>query len=200
FITNLDRWGVMALIATASYHQAKALRDSFYRYLAFEGYIGVTIPASPSYFHLSFDLPFYAWRKARPHRPPCDFRTKSDNGPLRHVTDLSFLQRTTTSPLQTETDYLCEAQVSVSIVGCDNWRWIAYCFTYHDEMEDEDGLSGGLQCDPLTAGEHDANQPLLTPREYFLRVLEVRLRQVRDEWLEVVRNMRHRVHEYVRCS
>jgi hypothetical protein len=48
FVTDLDRWSIYALISTASYYQAFALRDALYKYLAFENFIGVTFPVSMS--------------------------------------------------------------------------------------------------------------------------------------------------------
>jgi hypothetical protein len=44
FITNLDRWSILALIGTASESQALGLRDAIYKHLAFENFIGVTFP------------------------------------------------------------------------------------------------------------------------------------------------------------
>jgi hypothetical protein len=48
FVTDLDRWSIYALIGTASYYQAFALRDAFYKHLAFENFIGVAFPVSMS--------------------------------------------------------------------------------------------------------------------------------------------------------
>jgi hypothetical protein len=54
FVTDLDRWSIYALIGTASYYQAFALREALYKHLAFETFIGVTFVVS---FIDSFDYP-----------------------------------------------------------------------------------------------------------------------------------------------
>jgi hypothetical protein len=43
FVTDLDCWSIYALIGTASWHQAFALRAALYRHLAFENFIGVAL-------------------------------------------------------------------------------------------------------------------------------------------------------------
>ena len=48
FITDLDCWSIYALIATASWHQAGALRAAIYRHLTFEAFVGTTFPVSIS--------------------------------------------------------------------------------------------------------------------------------------------------------
>ena len=42
FIADPDPWSILALIGTASYHQAPVLRDALYRHVAFQTFIGVT--------------------------------------------------------------------------------------------------------------------------------------------------------------
>ncbi|KAH8683922.1 hypothetical protein BGZ61DRAFT_455431 [Ilyonectria robusta] len=209
FIPDLNRWAMMAIISTATINQSRALRDTFYRHLAFESFISASFSpnglwnSSPT-FQLAFDLPFYVLRRASPHNPPQDRRPRGDNDTLRKVTDLTFLQRPTGSETLILTDYLCEAQVSVLITGSDPQRWMAYCFidTYFDPEErresvdsylddliiDEDSHSS-YDPDPFTTGENDANYPMSTPREYFLVVLDSRLRHVKDEWCVLTRGM-----------
>lgn len=90
---------------------------------------------------------------------------------------------------------------------------MAYCFVdtyfehesrresaeaYHDEtVFDEDDASVAFRPDPFTIGEMEASCPILTPREYFLVVLESRLRHVKDEWHVLVTRLRHMIDEYV---
>ncbi|KAK7417614.1 hypothetical protein QQX98_004435 [Neonectria punicea] len=208
FITDLDRWSMMALVSTLSIHQAKALKDSLYRHLAFR-------PSGFSTFQLTFDLPFYAFRVAPCHSPPRDPRKQKSaaSDALRKITDLSFLVRKPKSPVPPTTKaYLCEVQTTVLISGSDPWRWVAYCFvdTYfesedkresvdaYDEEVEIDGESNvNIQPDPFTTAESDANLPVLNPREYFLIVLESRLRQARDEWHTLATNMGDSINEYI---
>ncbi|KAH7122122.1 hypothetical protein B0J13DRAFT_456477 [Dactylonectria estremocensis] len=214
FITDLNRWTMMAIISTASIHQARALRDSFHRHLAFTGFIGAAIPAAgfPT-FQLAFDIPFFALRTTLSHDPPRDLRARADKSTLRNVSDLSFLsRRLARSPRPTYTHNLCEAQISVLVTGSDSWRWVAYCFVdtyyehvdkresvedYSDEPETDNDSHAAFRPDPLAAGECDANMPVLTPREYFLVVLESRLQQVKDEWHVLVIYLKDKVAEYI---
>ncbi|KAI8669666.1 hypothetical protein NCS57_00782300 [Fusarium keratoplasticum] len=216
FITDLDYWSMMALVSTLSIHQAKALRDSLYRHLAFRGFLGSTYPPSGfSTFQLAFDLPYYAFRVAPCHSPPRDPRKRKSaaSDTLRNVTDLSFLVRKPRSPLPPTTKaYLCETQTTVLISGSDPWRWVAYCFVdtyfesedkresvdaYDEEVEIDDESHVLFRPDPFTTAESDANLPVLNPREYFLIVLESRLRQARDEWHTLATNMGDSINEYI---
>jgi hypothetical protein len=87
---------------------------------------------------------------------------------------------------------LYESQVSVAITGIDHWVWTAYQFvdTYfgsdesveaYDELKDPTGRP-----DPLAAGRFGANSLIWTPREYFFKVLELRMNKVRKHWHEIM--------------
>jgi hypothetical protein len=154
-------------------------------------------------FQLSFHLPYYAWRTFEKSQPPKDDREFcSDEHSLRRCRDLSFL-----GPSKVEfSDYLCEAQISCVITGPDKWRWVAYCFVdvyfaqdvkesvsqYHEDSLGEHGL----RTDPLTLGTSDADTPIQNPREYFLMVLRIRLKQVWREWQRVVENLKQAFNAY----
>ena len=91
---------------------------------------------------------------------------------------------------------------------------MGYCFvdTYYDGEASEDvvetynesaneGEAAGENTfimDPITCGEYDADQPEWGPREYFLMVLEVRLRRVKNEQKHLVSQFLKRVEAYVR--
>ncbi|KAH7156087.1 hypothetical protein EDB81DRAFT_684310 [Dactylonectria macrodidyma] len=214
FITDLNRWTMMAIISTASIHQARALRDIFYRHLAFTGFIGAAIPpAGFPTFRLAFDLPFYALRTTLAHDPPRDLRARGDQSTLRKVLDLSFLSRRSVGSLHpTYIHNLCEAQISVLVTGSDSWRWVAYCFvdTYYEHIDKRESVEeyceehetdtdshATFRPDPLAAGKRDANMPVLTPREYFLIVLESRLQQVKDEWHVLVVYLKDKIAGYI---
>ncbi|KAL6413122.1 hypothetical protein AUP68_02620 [Ilyonectria robusta] len=125
---------------------------------------------------------------------------------------VSTASRSATSPPPTDIDFLCEAQVSVLITGLDLKRWVAYCFvdtyfekedrregveSYDDEVEFDEDDKPCCQPDPFTSGESDATLPVLCPREYFVVVLESRLRQIRDEWHVVVIRMELKIETYI---
>lgn len=128
---------------------------------------------------------------------------------------MNFLQIPTGSETLVLTDYLCEAQVSVLITGSDPRRWVAYCFIdtyfdpeerretvdfYHDDLIIDEDSHSSYDRDSFTAGKRDANDPMSTPREYFLVVLDSRLRHVKDEWSVLTRGMSEMIKTYVRYS
>lgn len=90
-----------------------------------------------------------------------------------------------------------EAQISCMIVGVDNRHWTAYGFfdTYHDGGESKHDVrfyqpaQGEIIMDPLTGGRHAADTPVWTAREYFLRVMESCVQEVKEEWQNVGRNV-----------
>ncbi|KAJ3454656.1 hypothetical protein MRS44_013256 [Fusarium solani] len=203
FVTNLNRWGVMALITTASRIEADALRGSLYRHLSFQTYIGVCLNASMGFpfLRFAFDLPFFVWRATRPSQKPYDVRENRHGQSLRAIKDLSFLKRqeSTTNDSagidSVEVDYLCQAHISIVISIIDNRRWTAYGFIdtyFRTNSEDSveaycsDQCNGPIKPDPLTKGSRDADKPVLDPRAYAWAVMEARIGQVNGEWQSVI--------------
>ncbi|KAF4628639.1 hypothetical protein G7Y89_g9512 [Cudoniella acicularis] len=155
FIPDLDPLTIEAIITTAPITQAPALRDLFYKHLTGKASIGVTIPSQGfSVFTLEF------------HIPPTTISTSRDE----HIC-------------------LYEAQTSVVVTGIDQWVWAAYGFVdnYFGSNETVDyyhllrGKIGGHP-DPLAAGRLNADEPIWTPREYFLQVCQIRSKRVLKEW------------------
>jgi hypothetical protein len=78
--------------------------------------------------------------------------------------------------------------LSISVTGVDHWRWTAWAFVdnwFDPEdavLEYYEGEDSGVQPDPLAAGQVDVNPPEIYPREYFLKVFEIRIREVEKEW------------------
>jgi hypothetical protein len=89
-----------------------------------------------------------------------------------------------------------ETQISCVISGSDDWRWVSYAFVDADFDGDE---FGDLHWDPIAAGNIDANMPIWKPREYFLKVFEIRIIQVRREWDFLVRKVELSIDRYVSC-
>ena len=95
-------------------------------------------------------------------------------------------------------------QISVVVTGIDHWVWTAYCFvdSYFDSegtVADYHQLRGrDYQPDPLAAGRISASRPIWTPREYFLKVLEIRMSQVLREWNSILTYVEKEVKWYVR--
>jgi len=76
------------------------------------------------------------------------------------------------------------------VTGSDNWSWTAYGFvdTYFDgENNNESALHyEASNQDPLSAGIYPLDRPVWDPREYFLKIFACRMRQVKEEWSNIV--------------
>jgi len=98
---------------------------------------------------------------------------------------------------------LYEAQISVAVIGIDHWVWTAYGFvdTYFGSKESIDSYYQSKEpmgwLEPLGASQIAANTPSLTPREYFFAVLQVRINEVRREWLAILDKLEDDVNQYV---
>lgn len=66
---------------------------------------------------------------------------------------------------------------------------------YEDSWACEQGVP--FQTDPFSAEETTLNQAILQPREYWLKVLSVRIRHILSEWYEVVTEVKQRIEHYV---
>lgn len=103
-------------------------------------------------------------------------------------------------------DCIYEAQISVLVTGVDHWSWTAYAFvdTYYKGDENDESIEHyidqvqyGPKLDPLTKGQYDVEPPEWRPREYFLRVLESRVKQVKQEWHNTVFCILQRIEPHV---
>ncbi|KAK3339728.1 hypothetical protein B0T25DRAFT_618264 [Lasiosphaeria hispida] len=192
YITNLDPWTTLAVAATASQSQALTLRDFVHKHITFQPGMEVNIdPSGYSSFQLTFHLPFFAWRKSS--IPSVDPRQ------LRSCKNISFLDKSDTS----ET-YIYEAQVSCTVTGVDNGYWTAYAFfdTYHDGGESKRDVQfyeltkGRAIVDPLAGGRYESNPPIWTAREYFLRIMEACVRDIKSEWRNVALSLLKKIKPY----
>jgi len=145
-----------------------------------------------------------------------DPRPNANQQPLRRSQHLSFLPLlpTENEAPGTNTNCLYEAQISCLVSGIDQWSWVAYAFvdtyykganntesaTFYRDSILEETESGGVKPDALSGGRLDANRPVWWPKEYFLRVLEPRVEQVKQEWLNTVSRLLSAVELYVSIS
>lgn len=121
---------------------------------------------------------------------------------MRRTGDLQFLKF---APFRTEAPVLdeCiyEAQISVLVTGVDHWSWTAFTFvdTYYKGAENDESVEHYVDqiLDPLTNGQYVAEPPVWRPREYFLRVLESRIKQVKREWHNTVFCILQRIEPHV---
>ena len=96
-------------------------------------------------------------------------------------------------------DFLYQAQISLIIVGIDEWVCTAYCCTetYFGSEESIDFyFERGL--DAPAGGTKTRHFPLWNPREYFLFILSLRVNQITKEWNNVVEVLEERLYFHVR--
>jgi hypothetical protein len=138
-----------------------------------------------------------------------DSRKKCDGMPLRQSWALPFLSKPTSASVAAEKTYcLYESQISVAITGIDHWVWTAYGFvdTYFGSKESVDGydrMKGPTgRPDPLALGRITSNNRILTPREYFLKIFEFRMNEVRRQWHVIIDKVDgdiNQLYQYVQC-
>ncbi|KAK3296438.1 uncharacterized protein B0H64DRAFT_417841 [Chaetomium fimeti] len=190
YVTNLDPASTLALASTVSERQALPLRDFVYKHLDFQSGMDVKLHPGNQSFHLSFHLPFLAWRQGG--KPSLDTRFGGNNGPLRDSKDVGFLNQSRGTQA-----YVHEAQISCMIVGVDNTHWTAYGFfdTYHDggesryDVRSYQSTQGGAVMDPLTCGRRMAESSASDARGYFMQAMESCVLEVKEEWENAVRQV-----------
>lgn len=108
-----------------------------------------------------------------------------------------------------------ETQVSCVVYGHDEWQWTACAFIdnahesgdlYDDgEFHEGDGEDGeavvgqkvdGFDEDPIATGLH-VSKPIWRPRQYFTKALEVNIKEVSQEWQELIHKMECDIIAYV---
>jgi len=99
---------------------------------------------------------------------------------------------------------LYEAQISFTLTGIDHGVWTAYCAidTYFESkgtVDDYRRWKGqcGFRADPIAADRLLTDNPIWPPREYFFKILEIRMEQVLKEWNWTVDRMEEEVKQYV---
>jgi hypothetical protein len=155
-------------------------------------------------FRLEFQVPYFALRTST-----CT-TTGPQTGIAREVTDLAFLLNDNTA-VDTKSPHairIHEAMTSVVICGSDDSNWIAYAFvdTQFDGVSvDDEEVDGGVEYneDPIASDrkgpEVEADNPIWNPREYFLRIIDLRMkRQILEEWRYIVGIVERGVKERVR--
>lgn len=196
------------LVATASFSQAPVLLDFIDQYFEFEAAIFIDANvrlkrnsqvlkfccASDTFqplfarMTLGFHLPFCSLND----HPCTDSRPDREGRPLRKSLALPCMKL----PCTMESSlggWVCDSQVSVLVSVVDVCGWTAYMFedTYYKSHEPSQNLDDFCSKpsfyfpDALTAGAIDSTR-FIGPREYFLRVLRVRIDQVFGEWQVVV--------------
>jgi hypothetical protein len=162
-------------------------------------------------FTLDFNIPYYVLRQS--NHVLKDSRKISDGAPLRQSWNLASLFKSTDTNKSSSTDRtyaLYEAQISIVVTGIDQYVWTAYGFvdTYFGSEESVEGYHQmkGRHCprlgrpDPLAAGRIAADEPIWRPRDYFMKVLEIRTNHVVREWWYIGDKMEEEVARYIHCG
>jgi hypothetical protein len=164
-------------------------------------------------FHLEFHLPYFAFRESTSQpKHHCEFGA---GGKLRRTwRNLSFLQHTQSKNSGQTLIGIHDAQISLGICGSDHTRWVCYAFVDtkfdealtskrddksedHQEEQDEDDITE----DPIAPDSEGhaiiADTPVYDPRGYFLRILDLRMRQILKEWTYLMKKVEDSVERYV---
>jgi hypothetical protein len=188
YIADPDSSYLSALIKTARPYQKRSLQDTICKYIAQDTSIKVSISEGCTEYQLEFHIPYLAMRY-RHFRSSTERRRRAHRGWM----NIDFLD---TKRADAGARGICgvhQAQISVTICGTDNSRWTAYCL--EDRYFDEDGEMGGdeqtenHQSDQIARGVFGAEDIIRDPREYFLRVFLIRMRQVHTERINLVRRI-----------
>ncbi|KAI1623175.1 hypothetical protein EDD37DRAFT_460523 [Exophiala viscosa] len=202
YIHDPDHWNVFALILTATYYRTAGLRLALYRHFSSRTSLDV-LSSSYGYpnFQLVFSLPYWAWRSST--QPVQDHRQNKHKEPLRDYWDVSLLE-----PGQhSERSFIYEAQITCVVTGLVNeCTWSVYCFddNRHDGKNAQNArqhssdVTDGIHTDPISFGVIDANNPIQEPYAYFIRILAIRAKLVRDEWRKITRKIALSIRRYDR--
>jgi hypothetical protein len=200
YIMDGDPACIQALAATVSYDQARVLRSAIYQYLKFQAQIAVKIPSTGFLtFQLDLHLPCFILSKST---PPEEFGGNVNLKPRRNWTDLSFLEleKFDLRPKEpTEVWGVQEAQFSFVVTGSDCSKWLGCAFV-DAEIDGilAESFEDDLTHDQIAAGEIQASFPIWTPREYWIRVFEIRIGYVRNQWDYLIHKLEIGINQYVR--
>jgi hypothetical protein len=199
YIEDGDPACIQALAATVPTHQSRAVSNAIYQYLKFQTLIAVNIPSTGFLtFQLDLHLPFFILDKST---PPEESEGNVSLKPRRNWTDLSFLEldKFDLRPKESEEVWsIQEAQFSLVVAGPDHFRWNAYSFV-DSEIDGilAESFDNDLPHDQISAGVLEARFPIWTPREYWIRVFELRSRHVRNHWRHLIHKLELGIKSYV---
>ncbi|KAK1546378.1 hypothetical protein CPAR01_00345 [Colletotrichum paranaense] len=164
----------------------------------------------PETFCLEFSIPYPVWRSTKTLAKDSRVKT-TENEPLRASRDVTFLRKLAGSYEDADlVDGIYSSHMSVMVTGHDEARWtgVGFLESWFEAALDspspdmiscyESDVNGGCILDPLNRGKQEASMSSWLPRQYFLRVLELRLRQVLREWDLIIDNLTKRVQGMVK--
>ncbi|KAF6827942.1 hypothetical protein CMUS01_08799 [Colletotrichum musicola] len=202
YITDLNQWSILSLVGSAPESLARQLCDFIFRYACSRAVIGISFATDgPRTFSLEFSFPLRVWRSTKALM--LDKRTKrSDGEPLRSSTDVTYLRDLAGMLSDPDTvDGVYASQISFLVTGYDQWRWTGLMLieTWFEEVADdpardmvssyENDEEDGMLLDPFSQGRDEMEKSVLFPRYHFMRTMQVRLTQCKDEWENLFFNL-----------
>jgi hypothetical protein len=149
-------------------------------------------PASP--YALEFHIPYFALRKS--------FSTSEKlHSNIVGRRSGVFADSLTRNCEPSQKEFFHEVQVSVLLVGIDEWVWTLYCLveTHFEQPRDLTELEEYVTSmrDAPSGQFGTYKQPIWNPREYFLLVLCRRMDQATLEWQNLVETLDQRLKDLV---
>jgi hypothetical protein len=141
-------------------------------------------------------------RKSTPpdKTPHGTVKTKPDRG----WTDLSFLRLdacdSNSGPSEPEEVWcMQEAQISCVVTGTDDWRWTGYGFVDAEvDSELAEATESDMRFDQIAGSDEvEANHPIWRPRDWWIKVYEVRIDQVTGHYENLVHKLNSAFDQYV---
>ncbi|KAL4940723.1 hypothetical protein BDV06DRAFT_223802 [Aspergillus oleicola] len=189
FVRDLSPLCALALALPVAVRYAPSLREFLSKYITSRAYFSISIdyPIRPaSTYTFEFHIPFFALRRS----------VAGVSSPKNHVNRRKGeFQASFSSCTDDEKEFFHEAQISVLLVGIDEWVWTLYCLVerHYSETGPEDVndyISSGRDA---PSGEGVSySMPIWNPREYFLLVISRRMSEVRFEWADLVQTLETR--------
>ncbi|KAK3380658.1 hypothetical protein B0T24DRAFT_676328 [Lasiosphaeria ovina] len=187
YIDSLDPLIISILAKTTTCLETPVVQRTILRYLTartcFDAHITVR---GFKTFGLELNISYFSLRQGG--RPVLDQRSRWDRKGYLRETLCSPRDPSSPCSIPGALYSIYETQLSIAVTGVDHWRWTAWAFV-DNWFEPEDSVStyyeGGettAQPDPLAAGQVDVDPPIRYPREYFLKVFEIRILEIEKEW------------------
>jgi hypothetical protein len=152
-------------------------------------------------FRLEFHIPYSALRGTTLSGSHQVGSATTDR--LRNWKDISFLRIPPTKRFGQVAYRVHDAHISLTICGSDHSRWTCWSFSdtkFKSNAEDIPDIDDSNE-DPIASDsdgfEVQSNDPILDPREYFLRTMDFRMKQVEQEWMYLTRKVEKSVEKYV---
>ena len=94
-----------------------------------------------------------------------------------------------------------EAQISCIIIGANDWLWTGYSFV-DSEVDGilSDCCEEDMYFDQIAGGEIDARLPIRQPRNYWMRVFQIRITSIGKQWEHNLYRLQRAIDTHVRHS